>query len=257
MSLNLVSKQHVTPPYTKLAVVYDYLMRHVNYKQWAAYVHNLLKNSGEDVHTLLDASCGTGNLIFELSKKDYQIRGFDYSQDMVSLAQKKARAREFDIPLWSGDIRDFALHQEQDAILCLYDSINYLLDIEDCKRFFSACHQNLRVDGLFIFDICTEWNSIRHFQNYVDKDSTSYFKYVRKSHYQREKRIHSNDFKLKFKDDPVTYLEYHRQKIYDVDEIAEAIPKDKFKITGCYHEFTTRKAHERSERVHFILRKIR
>lgn len=231
-------------------------MRHVDYKQWAGYIHELIQFSNEYVRNILDVSCGTGNLIFELVKRHYQLKGFDYSQTMVAKAKHKAKLKGLNIPFWTSDIRHFALRQKQDVIICIYDSINYLHKIEDFKLFYENCYNNLRLHGLCIFDICTEWNSIKHFQNYVDKDGTPHFKYTRKSYYNRQERIHFNDFRIAFKDNPYTYCEYHRQKIYYIDEVLESIPKNKFKIIGAYHEFTRKKATEKSERVHFLLHKI-
>jgi len=255
LSLNWLGRRKVVPPYTCLAEVYDYLMRHVNYKQWAGYIHELIQQSGEPIHTVLDVACGTGNLIFELIKRHYQLKGFDYSKFMVARAKDKARMKALDIPFWVSDIRHFTLHQKQDAIICLYDSINYLQTIEDFKLFYNSCYDNLRLNGLCIFDICTEWNSINHFQNYVDKGSTKHFRYTRKSHYNHEDRIHFNDFRVVFKDNHYIYYEYHRQKIYYIDEILASIPESKFKILGAYHEFTQDKATEGSDRVHFLLQK--
>lgn len=255
MSLRLISKRKVVPPYSKLAEVYDHLMRYVNYKQWARYIHTLIKESGEPVTTILDASCGTGNFIFELARMNYILTGFDYSCDMVRIARRKAKARSLDVPLWVGDMQHLALNQKQDAIICLYDSINYLLTIERWKAFYRECYNNLKVNGLLIFDVCTEWNSITHFQNYTDRGKAVDFKYTRKSYYQYQECIHHNDFKIKFRDDANVYLEYHRQIIYDINRIFDSIPKEKFKILGSYHELTTAPARNDSDRIHFVLQK--
>ncbi|MBN1349007.1 class I SAM-dependent methyltransferase [candidate division KSB1 bacterium] len=255
MSLNIARKRQIVPPYTKLASGYDYLMRHVNYKQWAEYVYHLIRMSDEAIGTILDVSCGTGSLLLELAKKKYVLSGFDYSNDMVKIARQKLHSKALPFPVWVGDMRAFALQRPQDAIVCLYDSINYLMEIENWKAFYIACHDNLRSGGLLIFDVCTEWNSIKHFQNYTDKDRTSNFKYVRRSYYNLHDRIHHNDFKIKIRDDNQVYFEYHKQKIYNIDEILASLPDDKFDIIGAYHEFTTMPARNASERVHFLLKK--
>ena len=48
-------------PYSALAVIYDHVMDHVNYRQWARYVDRLYKSFGNGARDgLLDVACGTG-----------------------------------------------------------------------------------------------------------------------------------------------------------------------------------------------------
>lgn len=248
-------KKQVVQPYAKLAWVYDYVMRHVDYKLWAAYVDRLLKKYGRSVIKVLDASCGTGSFLLEFYKPDFKLSGFDYTAEMVARARQQAEKKGLSIPFWCGDMTEFAVKQPQDAIVCLYDSINYLLSIDNCRKFYQACFENLASDGLLIFDICTEWNSITNFQNYHDTEKLDSSSIVRKSYYDPEMRIHSNDFKLIFAGEPFVYYEHHRQKIFYIDEIKASIPTAQFEILAVLDGFTEREGTEESERVHFVLRK--
>ncbi|MFQ5750570.1 MAG: hypothetical protein ACE5HI_01115, partial [bacterium] len=52
------------------------------------------------------------------------------------------------------------------------------------------------------------------------------------------------------------YKEVHQQRIYRIDEIKRAIPLDCFKIVGIYDGFSNRLGSEKSDRVHFVLKRI-
>jgi len=249
-------RKKVVQPYSKLVRVYDHIMQHVDYREWAEYIDLLLKTDGDAVKKILDVSCGTGSFLFELADRNYELSGFDYVHAMVVRAHRRALRRGLQIPFWCADMSRFAVKQPRDAIVCLYDSINYLLSIENCQKFYQACHGNLTSDGIVIFDICTEWNSITNFQNYYDSTKTDSASIIRKSYYNPETRIHANDFQLSFSGDPVVYYEYHRQKIFYIDEILASIPKKQFKIVAVLDGFTEDEGTEDSERVHFVLQKI-
>lgn len=256
MSLIWPRKKRHVPPYTKLAGAYDYLMKHVDYVEWADYIDVTLKKMGNPILQIVDVACGTGNFLFELArKKSYQLSGFDQIAEMVGIAEQKARQKGVSIPLWRGNMLDFQLRQPQDAIVCLYDSINYLLTLDNCQRFYQQCHANLKSRGILIFDICTEWNSIVHFQNYVGREKTTAFNVVRKSYYDAVNRMHHNDFTIGYVNEPYVYFEQHLQKIFYIDEIIDSISPELFEIKGIFNGFTWSKGTENSERVHFVLQK--
>ncbi|MFQ5675704.1 MAG: hypothetical protein ACE5G1_07400, partial [bacterium] len=48
-------------PYSQLAYLYDYVMRHVNYRYWAHHLTRLFKKAEFPVKNVLDISCGTGS----------------------------------------------------------------------------------------------------------------------------------------------------------------------------------------------------
>lgn len=230
-------------------------MQHVDYVCWAQYIDMLLQKFGSSSHRVLDVACGTGNFLFELQKYCYQLSGFDYTPEMVIQAYKKSMQRHVPVPLWCGNMVQFAVKQPQDAIICLYDSINYLLSIELCQQFFEQCSLMLQPGGLLIFDICTEWNSIIHFQNFQDRERTELFTLTRHSYYREIERFHFNEFKLVYNNKNVIYHEVHQQKIYYIKEIIESIPSKVFNLLAAYDGFSETEGTEKSERVHFVLKK--
>ncbi|MFL2541138.1 MAG: class I SAM-dependent DNA methyltransferase [Candidatus Latescibacterota bacterium] len=77
-------------PYQGLAPIYDYVMRHVDYDEWADYVQSLLERWAPEATQIADLACGTGNISLELRRLGYEMTGVDISGDMLRVANGKA-----------------------------------------------------------------------------------------------------------------------------------------------------------------------
>ncbi|MFQ5754399.1 MAG: class I SAM-dependent DNA methyltransferase, partial [bacterium] len=166
MLSNWLQSAQSVESYSQLAFIYDYLMRHVNYRRWAQYLSDLFLKADVLVNEILDISCGTGNLLLQLVDLDYKVAGFDESENMIKMARLKADKKRIKIPVWCGSMTKFAVQKEFHAVICTYDSINYCLDLEACISTFGHSSKALCPGGLFIFDVCTLKNSRKNFQNY-------------------------------------------------------------------------------------------
>ena len=141
--------------YTAFASVYDRLMRNVDYDYWARYYAWLLQRAGVREGRVCECACGTGELTHRLQQLGYQMTGVDLSQEMLSLAQQKARDWGVMIPFVQQDMCKLKLHRSQDAILCTCDGVNYLTTPPEIRRFFQAAYAALRPGGALIFDVST------------------------------------------------------------------------------------------------------
>ncbi len=240
-------------PYSKLAYIYDEVMAHVDYKLWADYVKKIIARQGINPKTFLDVSCGTGSLLLSLYKKSVQFFGCDYSHEMLRQARQKTGKKS--IHFFRADMTKFALREKMDVICCLYDSINYLLDPIDWKKNLLCAFDALRFNGLYIFDICTELNSIEFFDDYVEQKSGYGYRYIRESFFDRERKIHHNKFFLEFDGDNTVYVEDHQQLILPVADVINLISETPFEIVHVFDGFTFLPGSEKSLRIHFVLRK--
>ena len=239
-----------------MAPIYDYVMRHVNYRKWADYLRTLVQLSGVKVETILDLACGTGSLDLYLSEMGYRVFGFDYSPGMVLQGMKKAGRAGKKFPLWCGDMTRFTQQQPVDAVLCLYDSINYLMKNKQWLSTFHNAAEALKPGGLFIFDVSTEANSLKHFQEKTEKDRGPSFKYTRHSTYDKKAKVQINEFQITWKNKPnQVFVETHRQIVKSLESVEKLIPKSEFSVLGIYDNYTTEQATEFSDRVHFLLQK--
>jgi SAM-dependent methyltransferase len=242
------------PPYAVLAEIYDEVMDHVNYDQWAGYLDQLLRKHGHNVHTVLDASCGTGVLDRQLQQKGYSLWGCDVSLMMV----KRARGGAEKSSCWCSDVRHLALRRKPDAIISTYDSMNYLMTADEWQQALDRLYQALPQKGVLIFDVSTVYNSKTAFQRYVQKETTPAGTYWRNSYYRPRSSIQFNEFKIVLTREPkITYHEIHKQKIVSLQKVLDYIAASRFALLAAYADFTFQPAREQAERLHFVLQKRR
>lgn len=137
--------------FTVLAQHYDELNRGADFKATADFIESVFKLYGIAPSLVLDAACGTGNLTIELDKRGYDMIGLDISDAMLSVALGKKRRGN--ILFIKQDMRNFELYGTVDAIICAYDSINYLETLADVGLFFKNAANYLNPGGILIFDI--------------------------------------------------------------------------------------------------------
>ena len=268
MRLPLSPKTDDVPPYSLTARFYDHLMRHVNYVRWADYVAELfdladLRDRTEPaglqprrVQRVLELACGTGKLLLELSRAGFEMYGMDRSEAMARLAAARGRTAGASAHVWCGDMRDLACAAQFDAVICLYDSMNYCHTPEEVARVFARVAGVLPAGGLFIFDVCTRWNCWRNFRNYTDRDGWDEVSYYRHSYYKPVRSLQYNEFLIASEAHPgQTFRELHVQRIYALQEIRKLAAAGPWEEAGCFKDMSRRPGGERAERVHFVFRR--
>jgi SAM-dependent methyltransferase len=270
------------PAYSHVAFFYDHLMRHVNYPRWAQYVIDLFRLAKEKpVERVLELACGTGKMLVELSQAGYMVYGLDSSLAMLEMADDRlseARNKKHRIggklepdpcprqapalpvascSVWCGDMRNFALASEVDAAICLYDSFNYCLEPDDARQLLANVAKAVRRGGVFIFDVCTHRNCRKNFRNYYERDHFGEFSYIRRAYYKPYRRIQINEFIItnEMAGGPPLY-ERHEQRIYFLREIRNLIDTGQWSLAGCFDGMSRRPGTEKSNRVHFVLRRV-
>ena len=242
-------------PYQTLAEIYDHVMQHVDYDNWAAYIHSVFERFNWRPQKLVDLACGTGNITVELSNLDYVVSGVDLSSSMVREAQKKSPK----IPFFVGDLRhlsEVAGLGPFDAAVCLYDSFNYLLTPDDFQKGLDEVFRILLPESLFIFDVCTESNSLRYFDDARDSGNGPGFHYKRHSYYDKITKLQYNHFLIQLDSRDKILEETHTQHIYPWEELLAHIKNSPFELLGAFDGFTFNKGSSRSDRIHFILQSL-
>ena len=147
-----------TDPFALIAPHYDALMSTVPYDLWVQYVTQLASRAGRPLRpdtAVLDLATGTGSVAIEFAALGCRVTGIDCSEPMLVQARRKAAERGLDIPFLCHDLADFDLPPEFDCAVCLYDSLNYILDPDRLKQAFAHTRAALRPAGLVIFDVNT------------------------------------------------------------------------------------------------------
>ena len=97
---------------------------------------------------VLDLGCGTGTMTRLLRQKGYDMIGVDASAEMLEIARNHP---DEGILYLQQDMREFELYGTVAAVVCVCDSLNYLLEEEDLAEVFSLVHNYLDQNGVFIF----------------------------------------------------------------------------------------------------------
>ncbi|MEX2632892.1 MAG: class I SAM-dependent methyltransferase [Balneolales bacterium] len=246
--------------YGKLAPIYDEVMFDVDYEQWADFIDAIIQFHRHDTVTVLELACGTGTLSMLLDELDcYKITATDSSQDMLNEARRKAESAHSDIKWTQVDFLDINLDEKFDAVLLLFDSVNYLTEINQIELMLSEVRKVIKPEGIFIFDFTTPIYS----QTIVgllneDRITKNGFHYIRDSSYDSENRLHRNDFTIQKLGANSKVLsesrESHIQKIYSLDEIEDVVSRSEFSILSAYEDFEMKKANHKSGRVTMVLK---
>lgn len=250
----MANSKTTAPPYTRLASIYDYVMRHVDYVHWARYVLSLLARHDVVPRRVLDLACGTGSLAMELHRRGVDVLGADGCKEMMGVAVEKARKARYPIRFFHRNLLELGDLPACDVVLCLYDSINYLTSPDSVQRAFEEVHRVVTRDGVFVVDICTESNSMQYFSNMQSTDIGEGFSYLRHSYYEAAEEMQYNRFEIHFQDTDERVTELHQQRIYSLAKIEEIVAASPFEMAGAYGGYGYAPPTELSDRVHFVLK---
>ena len=245
------NKPDLARPYAALASFYDDLMDHVEYQIWADYLELLFKKGGKRVRFILDSGCGTGVLLSELSKRQYHITGFDQSLEMVKIAKRRRNQK-----ICCANLIQLPFSKGFDAVLCLFDTVHYL-KCDQIESFFLETSRVLSSGGLFIFDVVTEQHVLEYWADYTDIIKEKNWELVRRSWYDRGKKIQYTEFEIFFVTKKKRVKEKHVQQIYPLKVMQKIIAQTGFQTIGVFSEMTLDPGSEASDRVHYVLRRIK
>lgn len=147
---------------------YDSVMN--EYKLLLAIIDNEIKSNHPEAKSMLEIACGTGNILNHFKNK-YKIYGLDLSNEMLKVAKQKISTGVF----YNKDMIDFKLKDKFDIILCIFDSINHVINYKNWLKIFKNVKNHLNDKGIFIFDINTieKLNKIANFSYLVKEFSNN------------------------------------------------------------------------------------
>ncbi len=137
----MVAYEHFAPFYD--AVMDDPAAR-------AARVNSWIECYRPDARSVLELGCGTGSIMVRLTTSA-TLTGLDRSREMLTIAAGKVPNASF----VEADMASFSLGRRFDVVLCIFDSINHLLTLEEWRSFVQCVHDHLSDGGLFVFDVNT------------------------------------------------------------------------------------------------------
>lgn len=198
--------------YKVLAKFYDGLVKDDSATQsWVSLItqHITKKN-------IMELACGSGEITLALAKEGYQIDASDISKEMLEEAKQKDK--DHSVHYYQMDMTQFHHDKQYDGIICLCDSINYILKDEELSSLFEKIYQALVPSGVFIFDVHSLDRLIEFEEEFYEEGVVGGQQYTW-SILTIDDCLHHNFI---FYDEDANYRqEQHIQKVYEPSKIEQ------------------------------------
>lgn len=264
--------------YSEFARVYDTFMDETPYAEWCDLIAALLgryglcrkedednedENLREERNTILDLGCGTGTLTELLAKKGYSMIGVDNSQEMLQVAIEKKAESGADILYLLQDMRELELYGAVGAVICVCDSLNYLLKEDDILTVFRLVDNYLYPGGVFIFDFNTVYKYETVIGDAVIAENREDCSFIWENFYHAEEEINEYDLTIFVKNDNNDngennifhrFEETHYQRGYRLDMMRSLVEKAGMEFVAALDADTREDVTAKSERIYVVAR---
>lgn len=270
--------------YTAFAYVYDELMDNVPYDEWAQYLVGLLKEYGVESGLVCELGCGTGQMTRRLAAAGYDMIGIDLSEDMLDVAREQeygavyeemeedalddeaefAESNEPSILYLQQDMRSFELYGTVSAIVSICDSMNYITSDEDLVQVFRLVNNYLDPNGLFIFDLNTEYKYRELLGDTTIAENREDVSFIWENLYDEEKRLNEYCLTLFAKAETEEedegaplyekYEEVHLQRAYSLEEVKRLLSEAGLEFVTAYDVLTHEAPGSECERMYIVAR---
>jgi len=233
--------------YEGFASYYDELMDPAFYDDYMAFI---IKNAPE-ARRVLELGCGTGIIACGLAGEGLDVTATDLSADMLDVAQERAAGEGLHLHFACVDMTDYEPTHDYDLVLCLCDSLNYLLDKQQLIRALMLMSESLNERGTLIFDVNSLYKHNVMLDDYhestEDEDGTFRWDVFsdHKGYVRHHVLIHDNTL-------GVDVDEIHEQQSYTLETYTEILDTLNLRY-DIYSDFEKR--HDDCERYQFVCRR--
>lgn len=246
--------------YTVFADIYDEFMGNIPYETWSDNIAGLLKEYGITEGIVCELGCGTGKLTELMARKGYEMIGIDNSEDMLAVARE---SYEEDILYLLQDMRKLELYGTVEAVISVCDSMNYLINDGELAEVLKKVNLYLEKDGIFIFDMKTEYCYEHVLGDSVQYEDTEELALVWENHYDKQTGIHSYALTMFISYEEETYQEdrsftrykeTHYQRAYSIEEVKKAVRDAGMELLKIIDADTMKEPSENSERIYYVVK---
>lgn len=233
--------------YENFAYYYDSLMDPQFYDD---YYHFIIQHV--QFNDVLELGCGTGEIAIRLAQNGKDVYATDISNDMLEVARLKAMSQNVDLRLQKVDMTDFSTSYQLDLILCLCDSLNYILDRDLIIKTFQNVYCSLKDEGTFIFDVNSLYKMNVLLNNYQEDEEDEEFDFQWHVQLIEEGYVHHYLY-IHDKLENEKVIEDHYQRTFSVQQYLQWLNEVGFYNIQYYSDFND--YHENCERIIFICKK--
>ena len=207
---------------------YDEMMAYVDYDRWVKLINDRIGNTING-KKIMEIGCGTGEISKRLADCGYEVCGIDISEEMLKIAGTKYP----NLNIKKEDMRTIKIESEFDAIVCVFDALNYLQNFEELKLSFENIKRALKPNGFFLFDILNRKMIDSMFPEDIFADDRENMSIIWKHSYEEEidlDKISASFFIREERNSYKRYDEVFYKKIYSGKLILQVIKDTGFEL---------------------------
>jgi ubiquinone/menaquinone biosynthesis C-methylase UbiE len=244
-----------------IAPLYDELMSDVPYDGWISYLRTLWNLRSHRPQRVLDIACGTGSIAVRLAEKGLHVVGIDLSPQMIAQARQTAEgllSHKGSVHFEVMDAAEITLPpQSFDTAVCLFDSLNYIVDPERVRSALRGIRRVLTPGGLFIFDINTRHALETCMFDQDNLHTSQRLKYIWRSTFDPATRLSTIRMRFLVSEPgrPTREMrETHIQYAYEVDELTTWLSEAGFCGVETLAAYTLQPLEPDTDRAFFVAR---
>lgn len=203
--------------YDYLAYYYDLLLGDEE-----AFSYWLQEIESEKFSTVLELAAGSGVMARILKEKGYKIIASDISESM-----KEASKVNFDGEYITLNMINYKLNKKFDLVLCICDSINYLVE-DELDSFFKCAYEHLNPNGRLIFDMHNTKRIAEFKEEYIEEGELEDIQYQWTINSDEESKTINEHFTFYTSDGMIQ--EQHTQHVFDIDLIIRKMENAGFTV---------------------------
>lgn len=281
--------------YTDFAAVYDEFMDATPYEDWCSRIIRLIEKYGisrpqdlqerggtlkavstssdeqaailsetdqalmSERNLVLDLGCGTGTLTELMAEVGFDMMGIDMSPEMLQIAMEKRAESGHDIMYLCQDMRELELYCTVGTVICVCDSINYVLEDEEVIETFRRVNNYLYPKGLFIFDFNTVYKYSEVIGDTTIAENREDCSFIWDNFYEEESHINEYDLTIFVREETEMdvfrrFQETHYQRGYDLQEMLHFVKAAGLEFVVAFDADTEGEVTEETERVLMVCR---
>ena len=104
---------------------------------------------------VMEVGCGTGRLLRGLAREGHDVVGVDVDRGMLALARERLGSDGDHVRIVNHDFRAQPLLERFHVVLVTLHTFNFLIEVEEQRRFLRHLRQSIAEPGRLIIDLFT------------------------------------------------------------------------------------------------------
>lgn len=217
--------------------------------------------NAEEQQSVLDLGCGTGEHLEALRKLGFAVTGIDSSAEMLDIARKRYQTG---INFINKNFLNFDFYNEFNSVICLFGSMDYLLNDRDVDTLFWNSWRAMKPGGCGIFEV---WHSTP-----VKKIKSKPLTHISRTKHgdsiiERERGFDLIDdarrtivkvnylYKIHSKEESKACSDIHVMRAFTLEEISDFIKSNGFTIKNVFASSKRDKFNENSNKMLLVISK--